>query len=77
MPSPSVEVGLVIGPAEKRSRLMPTALTAVRSLQFGLAAQKSQKTAIIHGFLRERRQEFSAVQTAWRRGRDSNPRFAR
>jgi hypothetical protein len=43
------------------------------AVRFG--EQKSQKMGIIRESQGKPRREFSAVQTVWRRGRDSNPRY--
>jgi hypothetical protein len=40
-----------------------------------LVEQESRKTGIIHAFRGNYRREFSAVQTVWRSGVDSNPRY--
>ena len=40
-----------------------------------LIDRKSRKMGIIRELWRKLRRKFSAVQTVWRRGRDSNPRY--
>src|SRR5579863_3651927 len=46
-----------------------------RSLQSGLSSRNREKWAGSREFRKKRRYEFSAVQTVWRRERDSNPRY--
>jgi hypothetical protein len=54
---------------------MPTAAAVVRSPQSGLVDKDSRNMGKIREFMRKCRRKFSAIQTAWRRERDSNPRY--
>jgi hypothetical protein len=55
---------------QKPPSLLSSPFSAVRFLE-----QKSRKPGIICGLCVTRSADFSAVQTAWRRGKDSNPRY--
>jgi hypothetical protein len=67
-------VGLLIAASEKRGdgcQPLPWQST----LCSPVCRARIAKMAAFRGFHGERRREFSVVQTVWRRGRDSNPRY--
>src|SRR5690349_18367576 len=70
----SLEVGLLIAPAERRRALMSPAAKPVRSPQSDLE-RRIAKCRHSSRISRGKKQEFSEDKTDWRRGRDSNPRY--
>ena len=74
-PNSLLETGLRMCPREKEPGQWLPSLPAVRSLQSGLSGKNREKWACLAYFASKGQGRFSAVQTAWRRERDSNPRY--
>jgi hypothetical protein len=73
-PDVVVETGLPMGPSEKKSHKSRLRGNAEHFLRSGLRAKSAELLPFLAIF-RGIQSNFSASQTAWRSGKDSNPRY--